>query len=85
MPDLLYFTAVLDAITVSSRVYLTKNGRGCFIIMEMREQEIQQEKARRYDKMVAQHKLMCELNAGIKSNILRLQCVTWTEFDRYAP
>lgn len=88
MPGLLYFTAVLDAIIVGSRVYLTKNGRGCFTIMDMREQEIQQEKASKYDKMEAQLKLMSETiskKEQIKSNILRLQCVTWTGFDRYAP
>lgn len=65
--DLKNYTAVLDAIAVGSPVYLTKNGRGCFTIMDMREQEIQQEKARKYDKMEAQLKLMCELNAGRKS------------------
>ena len=65
--DLKNYSAVLDAIAVGSPVYLTKNGRGCFTIMDMREQEIQQEKARKYDKMEAQLKLMCELNAGRKS------------------
>lgn len=65
--DLRNYTAVLDTVAVGSPVYLTKNGRGCFTIMDMKEQEEQQEKAQRYDKMEAQLKLMCELNAGRKS------------------
>lgn len=35
--------------------------------MDMKEQEEQQEKAQKYDKMAARLKLMCELNAGRKS------------------
>lgn len=65
--DLRNYTAVLDTVAVGSPVYLTKNGRGCFTIMDMAEQEEQQEKAEKYDKMAAQLKLMCELNAGRKS------------------
>lgn len=65
--DLRNYTAVLDKVTVGSPVYLTKNGRGCFTIMDMEEQERQQEKANEYDRMAAQLKLMCELNAGKKS------------------
>lgn len=65
--DLRNYTAVLDTVAVGSPVYLTKNGRGCFTIMDMKEQEEQQEKAQKYDKMEAQLKLMCELNAGRKS------------------
>lgn len=65
--DLRNYTAVLDTVAVGSPVYLTKNGRGCFTIVDMKEQEEQQEKAQKYDKMAAQLKLMCELNAGKKS------------------
>lgn len=65
--DLRNYTAVLDTVAVGSPVYLTKNGRGCFTIMDMEEQEEQQEKAQKYDKMAAQLKLMCELNAGRRS------------------
>ncbi len=65
--DLRNYTAVLDTVTVGSPVYLTKNGRGCFTIMDIEEQEEQKEKAQKYDKMAAQLKLMCELNAGRKS------------------
>lgn len=65
--DLRNYTAVLDTVAVGSPVYLTKNGRGCFTIMDMKEQEEQQEKAQKYDKMAVQLKLMFELNAGRKS------------------
>lgn len=65
--DLRNYTAVLDTVAVGSPVYLTKNGRGCFTIMDMKEQEEQQEKAQKYDKMEAQLKLMCELSVGRKS------------------
>lgn len=65
--DLRNYTAVLDTVAVGSPVYLTKNGRGCFTIMDMKEQEEQQEKAQKYDKMEAQLKLMCELSVGKKS------------------
>lgn len=65
--DLRNYTAVLDTVAVGAPVYLTKNGRGCFAIMDMAEEEEQREKAEKYDKMAAQLKLMCELNAGRKS------------------
>lgn len=65
--DLRNYTAVLDTVAVGSPVYLTKNGRGCFTIMDIEEQEEQKEKAQKYDKMAAQLKLMCELNVGRKS------------------
>lgn len=65
--DLRNYTAVLDKVTVGSPVYLTKNGRGCFTIMDINEQEEQQARAMKYEKMAAQLKLMCELNAGRKS------------------
>lgn len=61
--DLRNYTAVWDTVAIGSPVYLTKNGRGCFTIMDIEEQE----KAQKYDKMEAQLKLMCELNAGRKS------------------
>lgn len=65
--DLRNYTAVLESVAVGSPVYLTKNGRGCYTIMDIEEQEEQQKKAQKYDKMAAQLKLMCELNAGRKS------------------
>ena len=65
--DLRNYSAVLDAVKEGAPVYLTKNGRGCYAIMDIEEQEEQERKARRYDEMAAQLKLMCELNAGRKS------------------
>ena len=65
--DLRNYSAVLDSVDIGSPVYLTKNGRGCFTIMDMEEQEEQQKKAEKYDRMAAQLKLMCELNAGRRS------------------
>lgn len=65
--DLRNYTAVLETVAVGAPVYLTKNGRGCYTIMDIEEQEEQQKKAQKYDKMAAQLKLMCELNAGRKS------------------
>jgi len=65
--DLRNYTAVLESVSVGAPVYLTKNGRGCFTIMDMEEQERLKEKADKYDRMAAQLKLMCELNAGRKS------------------
>lgn len=37
--DLRNYIAVLDTVAVGSPVYLTKNGRDCFNIMDMKEQE----------------------------------------------
>lgn len=58
--DLRNYTLILQDVTVGAPVYLTKNGRGCYAIVDIRERE-------EYDRMKAQLKLMCELNAGKKS------------------
>ena len=65
--DLRNYSAVLDSVTAEAPVYLTKNGRGCYTIMDMEEQEKQQIKAEEYDRMKAQLTLMCELSIGRKS------------------
>lgn len=65
--DLRNYSNVLDNVKAGSPVYLTKNGRGSFVIMDIDEQEAQEEKAGKYESMKAQLKLMCELNAGKKS------------------
>lgn len=65
--DLRNYSSVLDSVTTGTPVYLTKNGRGCYTIMDMQEQEQQQKKAQEYDHMKAQLMLMCELNIGRKS------------------
>ena len=37
--DLRNYSAVLEDVTVGSPVYLTKNGHGCYTIMDINEQE----------------------------------------------
>lgn len=65
--DLRNYATVLETVEVGKPLYLTKNGRGCYTVMNMDEQEEQCEKAKKYDQMQAQLRLMCELTAGRKS------------------
>ena len=58
--DLRNYSSVLNDVAVGSPVYLTKNGRGCYAIVDIKEQE-------EYEKAKAQLKLMCELEKGRKS------------------
>ena len=58
---------VLEDVTVGSPVYLTKNGHGCYTIMDINEQEEMSRKARKYDKMVAELEVMKMLNEGLAS------------------
>ena len=64
--DLRNYSAVLEDVTVGSPVYLTKNGHGCYTIMDINEQEEMSRKARKYDKMVAELEVMKMLNEGLK-------------------
>ena len=58
--DLRNYSAVLQDVTVGSPVYLTRNGRGCYAIIDIAEyEEFQKEKAAL--------RLMCELERGRKS------------------
>lgn len=58
--DLRNYPAVLQDVTVGSPVYLTRNGRGCYAIIDIAEyEEFQKEKAAL--------RLMCELERGRKS------------------
>ena len=59
--------AVLETVQVGKPLYLTKNGRGCYTVMNIDEQEEQREKAEKYDRMQAQLRLMCELAEGRRS------------------
>ena len=43
--DLRNYSAVLEDVTVGSPVYLTKNGHGCYTIMDINEQEEMYEKS----------------------------------------
>lgn len=58
--DLRNYTSVLDNVSVGSPVYLTKNGRGCYAIIDIAEQE-------EYEKAKAALRLMCELDKGRRS------------------
>ncbi|MCD7840733.1 MAG: hypothetical protein LUG46_08925 [Erysipelotrichaceae bacterium] len=65
--DLRNYNVVLEDVSVGSPVYLTKNGHGCYTIMDINEQEEMQSKALKYDLMVAQLELMKKLNEGLVS------------------
>ena len=58
--DLRNYSSVLDNVAVGSPVYLTKNGRGCYAIIDISEQE-------EYEKTRAALHLMCELEKGKRS------------------
>ena len=58
--DLRNYSSVLQNIAVGSPVYLTKNGRGCYAIVDITEQE-------EYERNKAALKLMCKLDEGRKS------------------
>lgn len=65
--DLRNYNSVLEDVSVGSPVYLTKNGHGYYTIMDINEQEEMQEKAKKYDKMVAELEVMKMLNEGLIS------------------
>ncbi len=58
--DLRNYSSILQNVSVGSPVYLTKNGRGCYAIVDIAEQE-------EYEKAKAALRLMCELENGRKS------------------
>lgn len=58
--DLRNYSSVLENVAVGSPVYLTKNGRGCYAIVDISEQE-------EYEKAKAALRLMCELEKGKRS------------------
>lgn len=58
--DLRNYSAVLQDVAVGDPVYLTKNGRGCYAIVDIAELED-------YEKTKAALRLMCELEKGRKS------------------
>ena len=55
--DLRNYTEVLREVQRDAPVFLTKNGRGCYAIMDMQE----------YERLQAQIKLINELNKGRRS------------------
>lgn len=58
--DLRNYNVILKDVAVGSPVYLTKNGRGCYAIVDIAEQE-------EYEKTKAALKLMTELAKGKNS------------------
>ena len=52
--DLRNYTTVLKDVAVGSPVYLTKNGRGCYAIIDIKDQE-------EYERIRAEFKLMTEI------------------------
>ena len=58
--DLRNYSSVLDSVAVGSPVFLTKNGKGCYAIIDISEQE-------EYEKAKAALRLMCELDKGKRS------------------
>ena len=58
--DLKNYSDVLQDVSFGAPVYLTKNGRGCYAIVDIAEQE-------EYEKAKAALRLMCELDKGRKS------------------
>ena len=65
--DLRNYAAVLETVQMRQKQQMTKNGRGCYTVMNIDEQEEQREKAEKYDQMQAQLRLMCELAEGRRS------------------
>ena len=65
--DLRNYETVLENVQVGKPLYLTKNGRGCYAVLNIDEEEEQRIKAEKYDRMQAQLRLMCELSEGRKS------------------
>ena len=47
--DLRNYASVLETVKVGKPLYLTKNGRGCYTVMNIDEQEEQREKAEKYE------------------------------------
>ena len=58
--DLRNYGNVLDLVREDSPVYLTRNGHGAYVIRDIRDEE-------KFQKAEAMIRLMCELNAGIRS------------------
>ena len=58
--DLRNYGSVLEQVEVGSPVYLTRNGHGAYSIRDMKDEE-------NFQKAEAMIRLICELNAGIRS------------------
>ena len=58
--DLRNYGTVLEKVEKGKPVYLTRNGRGAYCIRDMEDEE-------NYQKAEAMIRLLCEINAGIRS------------------
>ena len=58
--DLRNYGNLLDKVSEGSPVYLTRNGHGAYSIRDIRDEE-------NFQKAEAMIRLLCELNAGIRS------------------
>ncbi|MDO4218657.1 MAG: hypothetical protein Q4C78_01550 [Synergistaceae bacterium] len=58
--DLRNYGSLLEKMSTGSPVYLTRNGHGVFSIRDMEDEE-------NFQKAEAMIRLLCELNAGIRS------------------
>ena len=58
--DLRNYGSVLDKVSSGSPVYLTRNGHGAYSIRDIEDEE-------NFQKAEAMIRLLCELNAGIRS------------------
>lgn len=58
--ELRNYDNVLEKVSVGSSVYLTRNGHGAYSIHDIEDEE-------NFQKAEAMIRLMCELNAGIRS------------------
>ena len=54
LSDLRSYSSVMEEVTQGSPVFLTKNGRGRYVIMDIRD----------YDRYEAEQKLLSELDCG---------------------
>ncbi|MCQ2123446.1 MULTISPECIES: type II toxin-antitoxin system prevent-host-death family antitoxin [unclassified Fibrobacter] len=55
--DLRNYNEVLQNVSEGSPVFLTKNGRGCFVVIDIKE----------YERLTAEHKLQKSLEEGEQS------------------
>ena len=58
--DLRNYGTVLEKVEKGQPVYLTRNGRGAYSIRDMEDEE-------NFQKAEAMIRLLCEINAGIRS------------------
>ena len=72
--DLRSYTAVLDEVAVGSPVFLTKNGRGRYAILDMGD----------YERYEAERTLLSQLDVGLRSAERQGTLTTEELNDRFA-